>query len=633
MQNFKEWLLKESLIYDMFDHMLDDFVKYIDPKKELIQYELINDTIKNLISNAIHEKSLEPKISGRTQVLEDKNWFRFSLGFFKTKPDFRLEDLKRAIDVTIEMISNGKITKRTIGSIGWFGLGKLAKNNIIEKSQEENKISNTKNKLFSKKGITIDADSKYKKLVAEHDGFSLYYVPPVVNNTEDEINSRHRVFCSLGRSSDWCTATATGDYHKEYKYVPVYILLYNNKPRYQFSLKNSPPTIDEKGIERKNVQFKDSKDNEVSFLLPLEYDFLKQSIPKEVPFHNSDGKEVKPFNRFLKSKPDNIRESIKEQLKENPMETLYNLKHILSMNLENHNEIINLTLNYIEENTKTSLENDVFYPMIEYWDGDKDNFVFNLANNYYDKIKNHSWFIDQANEILPKGISISTFVKITKIQDGNGKVLFPLEVICRKIILNCYENCEKQIFEFLSKFEFSTIEKTSTNEANTIFESFHNSIREEYVKFVKVITPYDADNIYYFIQKSPSQKDFLELLEFVFADTWNEYNWSNVFGNYHILELLKGENENFDIVENPDVLLHMLICGIDGNGESGVSNLIHYSDKNTLAKLCKNGGLKEIFENIHIDSNKIKYINALHGKFEEENSCVTNFLSVLDEDA
>ena len=89
MQNFKEWLLKESLIYDMFDHMLDDFVKYIDPKKELIQYELINDTIKNLISNAIHEKSLEPKISGRTQVLEDKNWFRFSLGFFKTKPDFK----------------------------------------------------------------------------------------------------------------------------------------------------------------------------------------------------------------------------------------------------------------------------------------------------------------------------------------------------------------------------------------------------------------------------------------------------------------------------------------------------------------------------------------------------------------
>ena len=40
-----------------------------------------------------------------------------------------------------------------------------------------------------------------------------------------------------------------------------------------------------------------------------------------------------------------------------------------------------------------------------------------LINNYYDKIKNHSWFIDQANEILPKGISISTFLKITKIQD------------------------------------------------------------------------------------------------------------------------------------------------------------------------------------------------------------------------
>lgn len=290
--NFKEWILICESVEENFDNWLKNFRDNapVSIKSEVDSLDVPEDK-KKIICDVLSYYSKKPVAAGIKKVKEDQNWFRFALGYYKVKPNMFIEDLERAIDIILNKMSSNEITNSEIGSIGWYGLGKRAK---TELENEANKpISKNQLEKMKKTGITLNSDSDYIKTIASENGLTLYYLPPLVSIgkkmddkikrevdifDEGQLNARHRILCSYGMNTNWCTASATGDYHRYYGGEKIYILHYNGVARYQFNSGDSDTR-----------QFMDVNDENVFLMLPFELDFLKKHIrPVDVA-------EIKPW--------------------------------------------------------------------------------------------------------------------------------------------------------------------------------------------------------------------------------------------------------------------------------------------------------------------------------------------------
>lgn len=275
--NFKKWFLVTESVIENFDNWLKSFR---DNAPAAIKVEVETLTIpedkRKLISDVLSEYSRRPVVIGMKKVKEDQNWFRFALGYYKVKPNMFREDLKRAIDTILKKISSNEITNSEIGVIGWYGLGKRAKSEVENASKlpVKSKTASEKMKLAGK---TFTEDEVHIERVASENGLVLYVLPPLVSKgikfnqrynqeideyDEDQIEARHRILCSYGKSTNWCTASATGDYHEDYAGSKIYILHYNGVARYQFNPGDSDAP-----------QFMDINDDVVFVMLPFELNF------------------------------------------------------------------------------------------------------------------------------------------------------------------------------------------------------------------------------------------------------------------------------------------------------------------------------------------------------------------------
>ena len=96
---------------------------------------------------------------------------------------------------------------------------------------------------------------------------------------DPEINARHKILCKYGKGTDWCTASATGTYHRMYAHRNIYIVHINDKPEYQFMDCSKEDTDD-------GCQFHDSKNEEVE-TIPVELaELIRDKLPKIADFYN-----------------------------------------------------------------------------------------------------------------------------------------------------------------------------------------------------------------------------------------------------------------------------------------------------------------------------------------------------------
>ena len=293
---FKNWFLLSESVASNFDTWLELFKK--NPPVGLedeVQELTIPEDKKKIIIDEILAYSGKPAVRGAKQVKNDQNWFRFALGYYKTKPGMFREDLQRAFDIVLEKLNANQINN--LGQIGWYGLGKKVNDFIREKANAP--ISITQQKKIARAAKVLSGDEQHIQQIAAENGLVLYLLPSLnieaekkitpegwnrirdvnsyldatTTNQEErnellnKIRSRQRILCNYGKNTDWCTAAPDGDYHIQYLNTPIYILQYMGKPRYQFS----PGDI-------KNPQFMDINDNSPDCMLPFELNFLKKHL-------------------------------------------------------------------------------------------------------------------------------------------------------------------------------------------------------------------------------------------------------------------------------------------------------------------------------------------------------------------
>jgi hypothetical protein len=251
MSNFKFWLLLNENIEENFDEWLELLYKYTKKGTEaesiLRSYargfskligedpESWQDSEKEQLKNIIEPIKKEYiKQCLKEKNLENFNWFSFSIGYLIAKPDFLLEDIELAIDVTKRRIDSRDLLKTEIGHKGWLVIGyeSLEKTNDYLAQQQE--LSNRQLEKMRKKGESLSKeDEKYIRLLFEEGDIKIYFLPAIVND-EKNLKARHVILCKYGKGAKWCTANPTGSYHSYYSNNNIYIIYKNNLAVYQF---------------------------------------------------------------------------------------------------------------------------------------------------------------------------------------------------------------------------------------------------------------------------------------------------------------------------------------------------------------------------------------------------------------
>lgn len=240
--------------------------------------DLLKKPFVQIIKNVLKEKNLE-----------NYNWFAFSIGYLSSKPNFFVEDLELAIDVTKRRIDSRELPKSEIGKNGWLVIGSEAQEKVEEYLASQ--VSNRSREKMRKRGETLGDDEKYIRLLLNENGIKVYICPSLgsdfsrVNlsisrgtagrdssSKEKILKDRQSILCKYGKDTQWCTANPSGTFHEYYAENNIYIVHRNDKPIYQFVDCKDPGSH----------QFMDVKDHSVKELEKDVYEILNKYLEENI---------------------------------------------------------------------------------------------------------------------------------------------------------------------------------------------------------------------------------------------------------------------------------------------------------------------------------------------------------------
>lgn len=296
--HFKEWLLITESVETNLENWLKTWSTYLEKKDPATLLE-VTETIKSILNNFGKQTMLKTALADTTATgknHDNQNYLRYLVGYATTKPNFRIEDLKRALDAIDWMLQNGKLTNAQAVAIGWYKVGKNATQYMKEKQEAELealKPSKTKMAKMKKVGEAFDELTPEVK----EGKFTLYLIKGVNPENKEEVSRKHMLLCKYGKDTDWCTADPTGTYHEEYAKNNIFILHKNGKPAYQFAEVNED-------VDKSTLQFKNTKDDDVVVVDLATFNFLLKHRRKEFDYYTLiptvDGGEATKINQQLK---------------------------------------------------------------------------------------------------------------------------------------------------------------------------------------------------------------------------------------------------------------------------------------------------------------------------------------------
>lgn len=295
---FREWFVLSESIESNLENWLKTWSAYLEKKDPATLLE-VKETIKSILNNFGKQTMLKTALTDTTATgknHDNQNYLRYLVGYATTKNNFRIEDLKRALDAIDWMLQNGKLTNAQVSTIGWYKVGKNATQYMKEKQEAELealKPSKTKMDKMKKVGEAFDELTPEVK----EGEFTLYLVKGVNPENKEEVSKKHMLLCKYGKDTDWCTADPTGTYHEEYAKNNIFILHKNGKPAYQFAEVNED-------VDKSTLQFKNTKDEDVVVVDLTTFNFLLKHRRKEFDYYTLiptvDGGEATKINQQLK---------------------------------------------------------------------------------------------------------------------------------------------------------------------------------------------------------------------------------------------------------------------------------------------------------------------------------------------
>jgi hypothetical protein len=276
---FKQWLILSESVQANLKNWLDSWAAYLqknDPDtlkevKPVIDSMLVDTNKQNMIKQALTSTT-------STKNHDNQNYFRYLIGFATTKPNFRVEDLQRALDAVDWMLQTNKLTNTQASTAGWYNVGKNAPEYIKEKETEgiiAAQPSKTQQLKMKKAGIAPDELTP----IAKSKEYKLYMVNGVDPENKAEVNKKHMMLCKYGKGSNWCTADPTGTYHEQYAKNNIFILHQNDQPMYQFAKVQDD-------VNHDTLQFMNKNDQLICVVEPSSFKFLLEHTPYEVEFYN-----------------------------------------------------------------------------------------------------------------------------------------------------------------------------------------------------------------------------------------------------------------------------------------------------------------------------------------------------------
>ena len=276
---FKQWLILSESVETNLENWLKTWSAYLE-KNDPDTMSQVKETIESILENLAKQTMLKmaltnTKVTGKKH--DNQNYLRYLVGYATTKPNFRIEDLQRALDAVDWMLQTNKLTNTQAGTIGWYKVGKNASEYIKEKQAagiEAAQPSNTQIRKMKKAGEAFDELTP----VVKEGEFTLYLIKGVDSENKAEVSRKHMLLCKYGKDTDWCTADPTGTYHEDYAKNNIFILYKNGKPAYQFA-------DTQQSVDDDTLQFKDTKDDDIFVVDLLTFNFLLKHNQKELIFY------------------------------------------------------------------------------------------------------------------------------------------------------------------------------------------------------------------------------------------------------------------------------------------------------------------------------------------------------------
>jgi len=269
--NFKFWINLNENITQNWDLWCDTLEKYsknnpaetgiLNQIKDMFFYvypgltDAEDSSLKMIIGNgSAFDARLKYIIIKRVleaKNIENYNWFSFSIGCLVSyQGHMRQEDLESAIDETKRRIDSRELPKSEIGAKGWLVIGSESKQHVDASIERSQRVSNREKERMRKEGRTLNENPNLVRIVAEEGDFTLYMCPKLERSTKDQtaysfdlnepkfskdlVDERHGILCKYGKGGKFCTADATGTFHKMYVENDIYIFHIKDKVKYQF---------------------------------------------------------------------------------------------------------------------------------------------------------------------------------------------------------------------------------------------------------------------------------------------------------------------------------------------------------------------------------------------------------------
>jgi len=162
----------------------------------------------------------------------------FILGYYTNKNFALEEDIEFALD-TAKFFRENPSLYASLNDVVPFELGQIC--DKVREIMDGHTISMSKNMSIALKTRGELLDGMSHTAVYEDETYTVYFIAALNKgrgDSEAEIEKQHILYCSLGKSTDWCTATATGTYYKHYIYDDIYVIFMNGKPKYQLNIRD-----------------------------------------------------------------------------------------------------------------------------------------------------------------------------------------------------------------------------------------------------------------------------------------------------------------------------------------------------------------------------------------------------------